>query len=209
MRLQAIKAAGKVKSAHLVPYLGELLHSAHHKIRSLTAEALFNTGGEEAVDYLIGLLADKDESVRMAVRAYLEQSSFEYARKAVHDAEFMLLVKAMHDREPVRKRTAEKIGRDKNREALALLHRACRDKFREVRIEALKSMAVFRNRNSVDIAAKLLNDKYHDVRIEALNTLEKIGGLKALKAAQGALNDKSKEVRTAAGNTAARMKKSL
>ncbi|HPS57975.1 MAG TPA: HEAT repeat domain-containing protein [Spirochaetota bacterium] len=198
VKLQAIRAAGKVRSVHLVPNLGDLLHEKHHKIRLYIAESLFHIGGEEATDYLIGLLADKEPEVQAAARSYLEHSSFEYARKAIHDAGFMQLVREMHDREPVRKATAERIGREQIREGLALLHRACRDKYREVRIEALKSIAVFRNPNSVDAAAKLMDDKYHDVRLEAVNTLEKIGGINAAAAVERGLIDKSGEVRKAA-----------
>lgn len=209
VKLQAIRAAGKMKSAHLVWNLGELLHEKHHKIRLYTAEALFSIGGEEATDYLIGLLADKDPEVQAAARAYLEKCSFDYARRAMHDAGFMLLVRGMHDLEPLRKITAARIGQEKIREGLALLHKACRDKYREVRIEALKSMAVFRHPNSVETAAKLMDDKYHDVRLEAISTLEKIGGAGAVKAVERGLVDKSGEVRKAAENALERMNKQL
>lgn len=207
VRMQAIRAAGKVKSAHLVQNLGNLLHEKHHKIRLRTAESLFNIGGEEATDYLIGLLGDKDPEVQAAAKAYLADSSFEYARRAIHDAGFMQLVRGMHDREPVRKMTAQKIGNERLREGLALLHKACRDKYREVRIEALKSMAVFRHPGSVDAAARLMEDKYHDVRLEAISTLERIGGPAAAGAVEKGLIDSSGEVRRAAENALEKMNK--
>lgn len=209
VKLQAIRAAGRARSSHLVPNLGELLHEKHHKIRYYVACSLGDIGGEEATDYIIGLLADKDHQVQAAARSYLEKSPFEYARKAIHDAEFMLLVKGMHDREPVRKMTAAKIGNEKIREGLALLHKACRDSYREVRIEALKSMAVFRNPGSVEVAARLMNDKYHDVRLEAISTLEKIGGISAVRSVEKGLLDSSGEVRKAAEHALEKMNKFL
>ena len=205
VKLQAVKAAGKIKSTHLVQNLGDLLHEKHHKIRLYAAESLFNIGGEEATDYIIGLLADREPEVQAAAGAYLEKSPFDYARKAMHDAGFMLLVRGMHDREPVRKMTAERIGREKIREGLALLHKACRDKYREVRIEALKSIAAFRHPGSIEPAARLMDDRYHDVRLEAVNTLEKIGGPAAVNAVEKGLVDKSGEVRKAAEKALERM----
>jgi len=198
VRIQAIRAAGLSKSAHLVPNLGEMLHAMHHKERLLAAEALFDIGGDESIDYLIGLLADNHPEVHTAARFYLAKAENDYVKKALHDASFMLLVKNMNGTEPVREKTAQTIGADKIREGLPLLHRACRDKFKGVRIQALKSIALFKNESSVDVVEKILGDKFYDVRIEALNTLERIGGGRARKAVETALSDKNKYVRTRA-----------
>jgi len=195
IRLQAIKAAGISKSSHLVPYLGDMMHAKHHKERLLAAQALFDIGGEESIDYLIGLLADNHPEVHAAARLYLENVENDYVNKALHEASFMLLVKNMNGKEPLREKTAHNIGADRIREGLPLLHRACRDKYKGVRIEALRSIALFKSKSSVDVVERLLSDKYHDVRIEALNTLEKIGGQKAMNAAEAALADRNREVR--------------
>ena len=206
IKIQAINAAASTKSSHLIPYLGQFLHEKHHKIRLHAAYALHCIGGEEATDYLIGFLIDKNREVQSAARSYLETAKFEHAKKALHDADFMLLARAMNDTEPVREKTAQKIGRDRIREGLSLLHLACRDKFKRVRLEALKSIALFKNAASVDVVEKLLNDKYYDVRIEAINTLEKIGGKRALMAIKKALDDKHKEVRDTAQEAVLKMK---
>jgi HEAT repeat protein len=195
VRLQAIRAAGMSKSRHLVPYLGDMLHAKHHKERLLAAQALFDIGGEESIDYLIGLLADNHPEVHTAARLYLGNVENEYVKKALNEASFMLLVKNMNAKEPLREKTAHTIGTERIREGLPLLHRACRDKFKGVRIEALKSIAQFKSRTSVDVVERVLNDKFFDVRIEALNTLEKIGGSRAMKAAETALTDRNKGVR--------------
>ena len=198
VRIQAIKAAGMSKSTHLVPYLGDMLHAKHHKERLLAAQALFDIGGDESIDYLIGLLADNHPEVHTAARAYLENFDNVYVKKALHEASFMLLVKNMNGTEPVREKTAHTIGAERIREGLPLLHRACRDKYKGVRIEALKSIALFKSHTSVDVVERLLSDKYFDVRIEALNTLEKLGGARAMKAAECALTDRNREVRARA-----------
>jgi HEAT repeat protein len=207
VRLQAIKAAGISGSRHLIPYLGDMLHAKHHKERLLAAEALFEIGGEESIDYLIGLLADNHKEVYTAARMYLEKIENDYVKKALHDASFMLLVKNMNGTEPLREKTAHTIGVERIREGLPLLHRACRDKYKGVRVEALKSIALFKSQTSVDVVEKLLSDKFYDVRIEALNTLEKIGGPRAMKAVQASLADKNKGVRERAGEIAGIKKK--
>lgn len=195
VRINAIRAAGSTKSRHLVPYLGDKLHAKHHKERLAAASALFEIGGDESIDYLIGLLADNHPEVHAAARMYLEKVDNEIVKKALNEASFMQLIRDMGDREPVRQKTAQFIGSERIREALPLLHRSCRDKYKGVRIQALKSIALFKYYPSVDVVEKLLADKFYDVRIEAINTLEKIGGQKALRAIETALTDKSVVVR--------------
>lgn len=206
IKIQAINAAAATKSIHLVPYLGQFIHDKHHKVRLHAAYALHCVGGEESTDYLIGFLIDKNREVQAAARSYLETVTYEHAKKALHDADFMLLARAMEETEPVREKTAQKIGHERIREGLSLLHIACRDKFKRVRLEALRSIALFKNTTSVDVVEKLLDDKYYDVRIEAIHTLEKIGGKRALKAVKKALDDKHKEVRETAQETVLKMK---
>lgn len=195
VKIAAIKAAAAVKSRHLMQYLGDLLHEKHHKIRMKAARALHDIGGEESADYLIGLLADKNEDVQALARSFLSVMEIDYVKKALHDAEFRNLITGLGGRVPEREKTAQRIGAEKIREGLPLLHRACRDKYKGVRREALKSMAVFKEQASIEFAEKLLGDKFYDVRIEALHTLSAIGGIRAEKAIGIALHDSSKEVR--------------
>ncbi len=207
VRLQAINAANAAKHKHLIPNLGDMLHEKHYKIRLLAAKALYNIGRDESVDYLIGLLADKNIEVHGAARTYLASINNDHAYKALNDDSFMQLAGAMNDTEPIREKTAHRIGQDRIREGLALLHNACRDKYRGVRIEALKSIAVFKHPSSIDVVEKLLYDKFPEVRIEALNTLEKIGGKRALEAIEKMERDRKKIVREAVERTLARMRK--
>lgn len=198
VRIQAIKAAGLSGSGHLVPYLGELLHAKHHKERLLAAQALFDIGGDESIDYLIGLMADIHPEVHAAARKYLERVKNDYVKKALEDTFLTQLVNKMNGKEPQREKTARAIGTDRIREGLPLLHRACRDKYKGVRMQALKSIAFFKNEPSVDVVEKCLCDRFHDIRLEALNTLEKIGGPRAMKAVEIALEDRNREVRSRA-----------
>lgn len=194
----AIKTAGISKNRHLVSYLGNMLQAEHHMERLLAAKALYDIGGEESVDFLVGLLADRHPEVHEAARKYLADVEDSYVKRALYDASFMKLISDMNDKEPVRERTAYRIGSEKIRAGLPLLYRACRDKYKGVRIQALQSIAIFNLRSSVGVVEQLLSDKFFDVRIEALNTLGKLGGPQAMKVIEAAFSDTNKNVRARA-----------
>jgi len=206
VKLHALAAAEAVKSRHLIPYVAGCLNEAHHKVRLCAANTLFAIGGEEVVDYLIGLLADKNSEVVSAARRYLTKINYRLAQNAVNDREFAVLVSGMNDREPVRKLTVQKIGEESIREGLSLLYLGCKDPFREVRIESLKSIAVFKSPSSVEPVEKLLTDRSWKVRLEAIHTLESIGDDRSVNALEWALDDRKDFVRKAAHNAIVRLK---
>jgi HEAT repeat protein len=208
-RHHALTAAGATRNRRLMQYCADLLHEKHHQMRIYAAQALYDIGGEESVDYLIGLLADREPEVATAARTYLSAMNVERAQKALNDVQFMQLIKGMNDREPVRRETARKIGDEFIREGLPLLHRACRDKYKGVRIQALKSMAAFRDPSSIEFVAKLLGDKFHDVRLEAVRALEQINDARSLEALRNAVGDTDKQVSEAAQRAYDRMRWSL
>ena len=205
VKLQALTAAEATGSRHLIPYVAECLNEKHHKVRLCAANTLFVIGGEKVIDYLIGLLADKNIDVVFAARKYLTKIDYHIAQNAVHDVQFLNLLNGINGREPVRKETVQKIGADSIREGLSLLYLGCKDIYREVRIEALKSIAVFKSPSSVEFVEKLLKDRSQKVRMEAINTLESIGDQSALIALEWALEDKKDVIRKAAHNAIVRL----
>lgn len=209
VRRAAISAAGAARNRRLVPYVAELLHEKQHQTRIHAARALYDIGGEEGTDHLIGLLADRHPEVVAAARSILAAVDSPRARMALHDARFMQMVAGMNGTEPQRRATAVQIGNDASRECLPLLHRACRDKYKGVRIEALKSIALFRDPSSVDCAARLLGDKFFDVRLEAVRTLGQINSKKSLEALESALGDGNARVKAEAEMILKRMKSAL
>lgn len=206
VRIQSLATAEASGSRHLIPYVAGCLQEKHHKVRIIAAGALFNIGGADATDYLIGLLADKHIDVAATARQYLRRIDYSIAEKAVNDGKFMALVKGMNGMEPVRKLTVQKIGEEEIREGLSLLYIGCMDRYREVRIEALKSISVFRSPSSVEYVEKLLNDRSVNVRLEAVRTLESIGDQHALIALEWGLDDRKNAVRKAAHNAIVRIK---
>ena len=209
VRHWGLTAAGATRNKHLMPYCADLLNEKHHQMRTYAAQALYDIGGEDSVDYLIGLLADREPEVVAAARSYLSTMNVERAHKALNDVQFMRLIKGMNDREPVRRETARKIGDELIREGLPLLHRACRDEYKGVRIQALKSIAAFRDPSSIEFAAKLLDDKFHDVRFQAVLALGQILHARSREALKGAFDDSDKLVREEARRAIENMKWSL
>jgi HEAT repeat protein len=207
VRLQAISAANATKNKQMIPYLAEMLHEKHYKVRLLAAKALYNIGKDEIVDYLISLLGDKNNLVHSAARTYLSAINSGYTHKSIYNDLSVDLEESDDDNEYTRERTAHGIRQDQVRKGLAILHDACTDKFRGVRIEALKSIAIFRHPSSIDVVEKLLYDKFPEVRIEALITLERIGGKRALEVIENLERDKKKIVREAVERALSRMRK--
>jgi len=209
VRHWGLTAAGATRNRRLMPYCADLLHEEHHQMRTYAAQALYDIGGEESVDYLIGLLADPEPEVVAAARSYLSTMNVERAQRALNDVQFLQLIRGMNDREPVRRETAIKIGDERIREGLALLHRACRDEYKGVRIQALKSMAAFRDPSSIEFAAKLLEDRFHDVRLEAVRTLGQIIDDRSREALKRAVEDSDTQVSEEARRAIKNMKWSI
>lgn len=207
VRLQAITSANAAKNEQLMPYLGAMLNEQHSKLRLMAAKTLYNIGRNDSLEYLIKLLDDKNTEVLSAIRRYITNIISSPAFKAAnHDPfpgsdEDNLSVEGESENKP------GKSGKECIMEALLILDNACTHKFRGVRIEALKSIAVFRHPHSIDIVERLMRDKFPEVRLEALHTLEKIGGKRALEIVAGMPRDKKRLIRDETERALARMKK--
>jgi HEAT repeat protein len=198
VRKLAIIAASATGNNLLVPNLLTSLHEKHHKLRILAANALYNIKGDKSANDLIGLLMDKHSGVRDEAGKILAGINTYSAHMALHDSEFISIIKGMNGREPIRKQTAKIIGDNNMKAGLPLLHSACSDKYKGVRINALKAMAVFKNPSSIEFAQKLQKDKYQDVRIEAIKTLSQIVDRRSKEAIHDFFNDKVIQVRDTA-----------
>ena len=199
IRLEAIKTAGATRSSHLTHEIARFLRSPHSAVRIQIVEALGEIADDMAIDYLIGLLADPDTLVQKEARNRLERIDSERIRRALHDTAYMELIRGLGGREPERRDTARKIGLGKIRECMPLLYTACRDPFKEVRLEAVRALTVFADPQAVDVMANLLDDRFYDVRLEAVRALAKTGGEKAMNALTRSLCDRNRKVREEAG----------
>ncbi len=207
VRLQAITAANASKNIQLMPDLGRMLTEKYSKVRLLAAKALYNLGKYESAEYIISLLTDKNIQVHSAARIYISSiiSDRDFYSNNYEPSE--LYPGFIRDTELFPGNKPRKKADDVIKEALDMLHEACNDRFRHVRVEVLKSIAVFRNTSSIDFVEKLLHDKFPEVRLEALNTLEKIGGKRSLEIIESLPRDKKKIVREAIDRVLTRMRR--
>jgi len=207
VRLQAIIAANVSKNKLLIPVIGEMLHEKSSKVRLLAAKALYNIGRDESLDYLVGLLSDKNTELLSAVRIYIANIINDRAFNARSDESSTQPAGFINEEEAMREKAIRESRQEIIRKGLSILENACMAKYRGVRIEALKSIAVFKSPSSIDIVEKLYHDRFPEVRIEALIALEKIGGKRALEIIENAPRDKKKVIRQAVDRALARMRK--
>jgi HEAT repeat protein len=206
VRFQAITAASSVKNKQLIPHLGEILKDKQHHARLLAAKALYNIDRYESLDYLIQLLADTNLEVLAAVRTYLSAMNKERSNKILPAGSFVTSGNE-NSTELVYEKTVQGMPQDIIQKALSIVYTAGQDRYRVIRVEALKSIAMFRHQSSIDFVETLLHDRFPEVRIEALHTLEKIGGKRALAVLENKTKDRKKAVRDATEKVLARMKK--
>ncbi|MFH0974542.1 MAG: HEAT repeat domain-containing protein [Spirochaetota bacterium] len=198
VKLEAIETAGATGNPHFVPNLKECMRDKLHWVRIQSVKALYRIEGVGSVNYLIGLLADRDPEAQRMARSYLATLDSDYARKVLHDSSFQLLIKGMNDIEAVRRDTADKIGREKIKEGLPLLYTALHDEYKEVRNAAIKAIGVFKDPSSIDYIARMLDDKYQDTRIEAVKAISQIISKDSLKPLEYALKKGDHNVRDVA-----------
>lgn len=206
VKIEAIITAGATGNKHFIQNLTACLYDNLHIVRIQAAKAIYKIGGPDSIDLLIGLLVDRDKAVKEMAHLYLMSLDSERARKALNDHFFQLLVRGMNDVESVRLETAIRIGKEKVREGLPLLHGALQDEYKEVRVAALKAIAVFKDPSSVDFLTKMLEDRFHDARLEAVKTLGQIISVDSLKALEHALETGDRNMREEARVLIYRMK---
>jgi HEAT repeat protein len=140
-------------------------------------------------------LTDSNPEVRKSAEESLKKVGTDKALGALRDAPFMLIVKNMNESVSKRLTTVINIGKQKKEFGLPLLHKACYDEYKNIRIEAIKSIALLRDESSLSTLIELLSDKYYDVRIESIKTLTRYNSMIALNALKQARNDPNTNVK--------------
>jgi HEAT repeat protein len=192
VRANAIKTMGYLKNEHFVSYLGESLHDRNFRIRMEAIKALGRIGTESTVDHLIGALMDENSEVEKSARNILISLGSPKAMKAIQDKPFLQLLRDMNGPTDKRVETIRHIKDLRKEEGFPLLLKACGDRFKGVRIEALIAVRNFKiDQTIIPVIAKSLEDQYFDVRLEAVRTLAAIPVKESLEALDKALADKS------------------
>ncbi len=195
VQIEAMKTMGLMKDTTAVYHLSEMLHDRRHALRIESVLALGNIATAEAIDLLIGSLMDKNPDVRRAARESLEKIGTDRAMKATNDAPFMLLVKRMNSNVATKLDTIQYIAKMKIQEGLPLIRKACSDEFKNVRIEAIKTIGIFKDKYAMKVLARSIEDPYFDVRLETVRTLERLVLRESLMLIEKAIKDYNHNVR--------------
>mgnify|MGYP001549567311 CR=1 FL=1 len=195
IQMEAIRTMGYLKGKLFFQHILPFLNSNKFPLRLEAAKALGAIGTEDSVDALIGLLLDSHREVRGAAREALKSLDMDKAQLALNDAPFQLLIKRMSSDVASREETINYIGKQRLKEGLPLLHKACNDEYKSVRIAAIKALGQIKDHRSIDYLGECLNDTYFDIRLEVLKSLEKLLSPKALAYIKMAVEDKNWHVR--------------
>lgn len=195
VQIEAIKSIGEMGIETMAFYLMEF---ANHPVARFRLETVYSLGKVKnpiGVEVLIGALTDSYPEVRRVAEEALKKIGTERALGALRDAPFMLMVKNMNESVSKRLTTVINIGKQKNELGLPLIHKACFDDYKNIRIEAIKSIMILKDNSSIPTLIELLSDKYYDVRIESIKALSRFNSLTALGALKNARNDPNTNVK--------------
>lgn len=198
VQLEAIRSIGDMLVESMTHTLFDFTHHPNSKIRLDSIVALGKLKNPSSIDYLKGALTDASPDVRKAAEYSLKAIDTPEAIDALKDAPFLLMVKNMNESVAKRLVTVTNIGKARKLIGLPLLHKACFDEFKNVRFEAIKSIALLKENSSVDILLELMNDHYFDVRIEAIKAISRYDSPRVLEALNKAKNDPNSNVRSEA-----------
>ncbi|HNX22900.1 MAG TPA: HEAT repeat domain-containing protein [Spirochaetota bacterium] len=195
VQIEAIKSIGEMEIETMAFYLMEFANHSVSRFRYEIVYALGKVKNPIGVDVLIGALTDSSPDVRKLAEESLKKIGTDRALGALKDAPFMLMVKNMNESVSKRLTTVTNIGKQKKEYGLPLLHKACFDEYKSIRLEAIKSLSLLRDNSSIATLIELLSDKYYDVRIEAIRSLSRFNSLAALNALKNARNDPNTNVK--------------
>jgi len=201
IQAEAVRTIGEMEMETMAFYLLEFVNNSNSRIRHDAVVALGRTKNSLGLDALIGSLTDSSAEVRKAAEDAIRHIGDERGVNSLKDAPFMLMVKNMNESVAKRLTTVVNIGKQRKECGLPLLHKACYDEYKSIRLEAIKSMSLLRSSQSISTLIELLSDKYYDVRIEAIRALAKYNTESALNAVRKAMNDPNTNVKIEAKKT--------
>lgn len=195
VQVEAIRSIGEMEMETMAFYLLDFANHNVTKFRLETVIALGRIKNPIGIDVLIGALTDSSPEVRKIAEDSLKRIGTEKAIGALRDAPFMLMVKNMNESVSKRLTTVINIGKQKKDYGVQLLHKACYDDYKNIRIEAIRSISALKDNSSMTTLVDLLSDKYYDVRIESIKALSRFNSTVALNALKNAMNDPNTNVR--------------
>ncbi len=198
VKIEALKIAAAFREKGLREIMIPGLGHRNHSVRKTTLAAIGSLGDERDVDMIVGLLIDSHPEVRAAARDVLGNMKSDRAKSAYSNSRLTILAKKMRESCLTRQEALQEIARHKLTEARGLAERSVHDRYKTVRIQAVKTIGELGTIESLHALKEALNDKYWDVRLEAVIALERFMFRESLEVLKTALEDRNSNVRARA-----------
>ena len=201
--IEALKLAAKVKNLIIFETVVEKLKTQKHHIRCEVVKTLGEFGDNKSMNVLIDLLIDKNPQVRSVARETLIQAASAKGSKAkilkiIEESKVNLIIANLSGSVHDKVKALKEIEVSKLDFAIPYIEKLLADKYKHVRLEAVKTLGILNKPETMPLIAKLLRDDFWDVRREAIWALGKFNEKETLEYLETALIDKNKNIRAEA-----------
>ena len=210
--IKALKLAVELKNSIVFEAVIARLHNKKHIIRCEVAKTLGEYGDDQSVDALIGLLIDIDPQVRLTAKEILTQLSSSKNLKSkilesIQNSKFALIAANLSGSMQNKIKALKEIQTHKLDFTAPMVEKLLSDKYKLVRLEAVKTLGILSKPETIPAIVRLLEDQFGDVRVEAVLALGKCAGKKSLEYLDLVQNDKNKNMKMAVKSIKARFAK--
>ena len=189
--IHTLRVIGKHGDNQFFDSIIKCLDNKLHTIRNEAIIALGKLDKKEALQEIIFAQFDKHVAVRKTARKILSDiGSIELKQKLLKSL-IAFFKKEMDKNSFLKIEIINFIKSKKIEKAVSLLIEACEDKYKSVRLHAVKALAVFKDPLTISKLLSVAKDKYFDVRLAVVDALKQIPhdeSLKGLKSLQSDSN---------------------
>jgi len=171
VRLAAVKALGRIKSAGIIPALMLALDNSSQQVREEASvvlqkelDSVGKAGGSKVLNPIISALGDNNRNVRVVAARLLGEMKNPKAT--------IPLIQALEDPEAdVREAAAEALKKIKDPKAIAPLVHALKSNNAHVREYVVKTLGAFQDHRAIEPMMDVINDKDPKVRTAVVEVL--------------------------------------
>lgn len=180
----------KTNIARCVEAIQHSLDDSNPSVRLAAVQALGQTGSKSAIDPLMSILRDENNSMRGEAAVSLGK---------IGEPAEQVLITALNDPKPLtRKLVAEALGDIRSQAAVPALMQLVSSDMSGARAEAIQALGKIGDTRAVDVIITAMSDASSNVKVNAIQALAALQGPKVEGALDRALGDREEDVRQAA-----------
>ncbi len=193
--MHALKVCANHSCENLFEVFKNLMKSKSSAIRNEALIAISKIMDSEVIQIIIASQFDKHVAVRKTARKILSNIESSRIQQKMNNSLVEFLKDEMKKNTYIKGEIIDFIKNKKVSIALPLLHEACSDKYKHIRLAAVQAISVFKDPQSISLLIELANDKYFDVRIAVIEALKLIPAKQSITAIEAMLTDSNFNVR--------------